>query len=193
MHKLSIRVFDTILDTSKIKDTVSRDSSSFWKPFCKSSGWAFSYERIHSISDLNFFLSRKIKEDILIFSGHGNTDGFHLSNGEIFKPDEEMLKPVPVKNAEKTIIFSSCGIGQNEKLCEQYKSFFGAQAVFAYKHLMSDRFCFLNESILLTMLSHHFSKKNVFSIKNFEDFQSKTLFMKNMNQEYVKSHPMVMV
>lgn len=193
MHKLSIRVFDTILDTSKIKDTVSRDSSSFWRPFCKSSGWGFSYERIHSISDLNFFLSRKIKEDIIIFSGHGNTDGFHLSNGDIFKPANENLKPVPAKNAKKIIIFSSCGIGQNEKLCEQYKSYFNADAVFAYKHLMSDRFCFLNESILLTMMSHILWKKNTFSGSNFQDFQSKTLFMKNMNQDHVKSHPMVMI
>lgn len=193
MHKLSIRVFDTILDSSKLKDTVTRDSSSFWKPFCKSSGWDFNYERVHSISDLNFFFSRKIKEDILIFSGHGNEDGFYLSNNDCFRASSEGLIKFPVKNEGKTIIFSSCLIGKKASLCEEYKKYFNADAVFAYRHLMSDRFCFLNESILLTIISHHFISKNSFSLKNFEEFKEKTSFMKNMNQSHVKKHPMVMV
>ena len=193
MHKLSIRVFDTILDSANIKDTATRDSASFWKPFCKSAGWDFSYERLHSISDLNFFFSKKIKEDIIIFSGHGNTKGFYLSNGDCFNSKNESLTPLPEKNHGKTIIFSSCGIGKNLALCQSFKDYFQADAVFAYKHLMSDRFCFLNESILLTMISHHFVKRNSFTQKNFEDFEAKTLFMKNMNQEHVKTHPMVMV
>ncbi|WED22819.1 hypothetical protein L3Q72_05350 [Vibrio sp. JC009] len=187
-----VRVFDTVLDGRNRRDTVTRNSADFWKPFCKSANWDFSYERVHSLKDLEFFLSRKIKEDVIIFSGHGNEEGFELSNGEVF--DGSNLKALSKKNHDKVIIFSSCLIGKNEQLCEDFKSYFSAQAVFAYRHLMLDRYCFLNESILLTSMEHQFNRgKKSFTYNDFINFQLQTDFMKNMNEKHVKLHPMVMV
>ena len=54
-----IRVFDTVLDGKHLKDTVSRNSADFWKPFCKSAGWEFSHERVNSLNDLEYFFSKK--------------------------------------------------------------------------------------------------------------------------------------
>ncbi|MEI7867467.1 MAG: hypothetical protein WCI11_06215 [Candidatus Methylumidiphilus sp.] len=179
-----VRVFDTILDSSNIKDTISRNSAD----------WKFSYERVHSLSDLSYFCSKKIKENVIIFSGHGNsTGGFYLSNGECFSPESDLS--FPEKNHDKIIIFSSCLIGDNERLCLDFKKFFNAEHIFAYRHEMQDRFCFLNESILLTFFEHKtltsFSHPN-FTKKDFEDFQDKTDFMKNMNESHRRLHPMVM-
>lgn len=184
-----IRVFDTILDSKNIRDTVSRNSSDFWKPFCKSAGWTFSHERVHSIKDLEFFFSRKIKEEVIIFSGHGDEHGFRLSNGEYFNGDE--ICELPEKNKGKVIIFSSCLMGKNAMISQKLKDFFSAQALFAYRHIMSDRFCFLNESILLTSIDHKLKKGN-FTANDYLDFQVSTEFMKNMNSKSVKLHPMVM-
>lgn len=191
-----IRVFDSILDGKKTKDTVSRNSADYWKAFCHSAGWDFSYERIHSLTDLEFFLSRKIKEDVIIFSGHGYagkeySNGFHLSNHEVYCGQPEIK--VPNKNHSKTVIFSSCLMGKSELLAQRIKSALGAEYLFAYKHLMLDRFCFLNESILLTMMENILSKgKRAFTNKDFIDFQVNTEFLKNMNGKHVKSHSMVM-
>ncbi len=45
-----IRVFDTVLDDKNIKDTVSRNSADFWKPFCKSeAGSSVMNEYIHLV------------------------------------------------------------------------------------------------------------------------------------------------
>ena len=186
-----IRVFDTVLDGKNIKDTVSRNSADFWKPFCKSAGWKFSHERVHSLSDLEYFFSKMIKEEVIIFSGHGNEDGFYLSNGECF--NGQNLKAFPKKNHDKIIIFSSCLIGKNEDLSQELKSYFSANALFSYRHLMYDRFCFLNESILLTSIEHKLTRgKQSFTWNDFLEFQAETDFMKNMNGKYVKLHPMVM-
>lgn len=186
-----IRVFDTVLNDKNIKDTVSRNSADFWKPFCKSAGWAFSHERVHSLSDLDYFFQKKIKEDIIIFSGHGNEEGFYLSNGECFSGSE--IQEFPRKNCGKVIIFSSCFIAKNDKLIKNLKSYFNAQILFSYRHLMFDRYCFLNESILLTMMEHSFNRGKVsFNGNDFAKFQGKTGFMKNMNEKHVKLHPMVM-
>ena len=182
-----VRVFDTVLDSSNIKDTAGRNSADFWRPFCKSAGWDFAYERIHSLADLEYFFSKKIKENVIIFSGHGNKEGFYLSNGDVF--DKEINGAFPEKNHGKTIIFSSCLMGKNDELCQELKSFFNADFLFAYRHLMEDRFCFLHESILLTVMQQHSTKK--FTPKDFEYFRSQTAFMKNMNQKHVKQHPMV--
>lgn len=192
-----VRVFDTILDSRNLKDTVGRNSADFWKPFCKSAGWKFSYERVHSLNDLEFFFNRKIKEDVIIFSGHGNEDGFHLSNGEVLDPDffgRCKENAFTKKNHGKIIIFSTCLIGRNRALAADFKECFGAEMLFSYRHLMSDRFCFLNESVLLTMIEHCFDKKDRFTRDgDFKRFQDNTAFMKNMNEAYVKHHPMIMV
>lgn len=182
-----VRVFDTVLDSAKRKDTVSRNSSDFWRPMCKSAGWACSYERVHSLVDLEYFFSKKIEENVIIFSGHGEVDGFHLSNGDVFTP--QSLSAFPDKNKGKIVIFSSCYIGKNEELSLGFKNYFDAAKVFAYRELMYDRFCFLNESILLTMME---SSTNNFTDASFRDFQVKTDFLKNLNKKSVKNHPMVM-
>jgi len=185
---LSIRVFDTVLDGKNINDTVTRNSSDFWKVFCNASGWSFNYERVHSLADLEFFMSRVIKQDIIIFSGHGNEDGWHMTNREVFIPSTFNHKKIHEKNFGKIVIFSSCLIGKSEQLCKEYKSLFGARKLFAYRHVMHDRYCFLNESILLSMLEQVGS----FSESDFIDFKEKTLFMKNLNKKHVRLHPMVM-
>lgn len=79
-----VKVFDTIL-ARRGNNTTSRNSADFWSAFCKASGWKFSYERIHSLADAEYFFSRKsIIEDIIIFSGHGHDEkGFQLSNDEL--------------------------------------------------------------------------------------------------------------
>lgn len=186
-----VRVFDTVLEGKAKSDTVSRNSADFWKPFCKSAGWKFSYERVHSLSDLNYFFSQKIKEEVIIFSGHGNEDGFYLSNGECF--NGQNLKDFPKKNHNKVVIFSSCLIGKNQELAQELKSYFSAQTLFSYRHMMRDRFCFLNESILLTSMEHKFHKgRKNFTENDFCEFQCDTEFMKNMNETNVKLHPMEM-
>lgn len=183
-----VRVFDTVLSSRNLKDTVSRNSSSFWREYCLSSGWSFSYERIHSLADIKLFLSRKIKEDFIIFSGHGNEQGWHMTNGDVLSTNTINDINIHNENKNKNIIFSSCLMGTNENLCEEIRESLGAKRLFAYKHLMHDRFCFLNESILLTLIENKIN----FSQKDFLDFQGKTEFMKNLNQKHVKTHPMRM-
>ncbi len=185
-----VRVFDTVLDNKKIKDTVSRNSANFWGAFTKSAGWGFSYERVHSLHDMEHFLGRVIKEDVIIFSGHGSNSGWHLTNGDVFHPGSLPATCVSPKNHGKIVIFSSCLIGRSLQLCSQYKTFFSAKALFSYRHLMCDSYCFLNESILLSVIDD--ARGRIVSAE-FDEFQKNTLFMKNMNQKRVKLHPMVMV
>ncbi|MGZ3745463.1 MAG: hypothetical protein ACXVBQ_16485 [Pseudobdellovibrionaceae bacterium] len=188
---MNIKVFDTILTSDKSGDSVSRNSADFWKVFCFSSGWGFNYERIHSLEDIKyFFCDTKIKEDIVIFSGHGDDEnGFHLSNGNVLTGDEDF--EISKKNHDKIIIFSSCLIGKNKKLSENLRHFFYAQCLFAYRHKMEDRFCFLNESILVTLIDH-INEKRIFTSADFKSFQDETAFMKNINKVNVKKHPMEM-
>jgi len=188
---LSIRVFDTILHKQK-GDSATRNSADFWRPFCAASCWKFNYERVHSLQDVGFFFSKHIKEDVIIFSGHGtDKGGFHLSNGEMIDGTQDFTQVA--KNAGKIVIFSSCLIGGDPKLAAALKNAFAAKNLFAYQHAMEDRFCFLNEAILLTMLGHHLEKGGKkFTDNHFLDFTIETDFMKNMNQKGVKNHPMVM-
>jgi hypothetical protein len=183
-----IRVFDTILSTNKNGDGVTRNSADFWKTFCAASGWKFNYERIHSLADVEYFFDNFIKEDVIIFSGHGcDSSGFVLSNGDVIDGSGGFL--VNPKNHGKIIILSSCSIGKNKKLAGNIKTFFRAEYLFAYRHLMEDRFCFLNESILLTMIDKN--KRDTFTDVKFSEFQLQTNFMKNMNQRGVKNHPLL--
>lgn len=188
---LAIRVFDTILKNNK-GNSAARNSSDFWKPFCDASDWKFNYERIHSLQDVEFFFSKKIKEDIIIFSGHGcDKNGFLLSNGDKIDGTVDFTKVAG--NAGKIVIFSSCLIGGNESLATSIKLSFAAHTLFAYRHEIEDRFCFLNESILLTMMGHKRENgKKSFTSGDFDDFVEKTRFMKNINQKSVKTHPLVM-
>lgn len=183
----SIRVFDTVLSHKRNGDSVTRNSADFWKPFCDASDWGFNYERVHSLDDLEFFLSRKIKEDVIIFSGHGNEEGFSLSNRDWI--DESWGFSMPEKNRDKKIIFSSCLIGNNPDLCEELKTIFKASHLFAYKHKIQDRFCFTLESILLTLMDE---KNGNFTPSRFGNFQGNTDFIKNMNKKHTKVHPLVM-
>lgn len=187
-----IRVFDTILSKKRNGDSVTRNSADFWRPFCAASGWKFNFERIHSLADIEYFFSEEIPENIIIFSGHGHDeDGFYLSNNEKIDGTQNFF--IHPKNHGKIIIFSSCLIGKSENLSNSIKTQFKAKALFAYQHIMHDRFCFLNESILLTMIDHKFEKGQLkFTKNNFGDFVEQTHFMKNMNQKGVKKHPLLM-
>jgi len=186
-----IRVFDTVLSSRNTKDTVSRNSADYWKVYCQASGWPFSHERLHSLADFEYFMSRKIKEDVIIFSGHGSDgEGFHFSNGDVFYGQDEIK--IHAKNHGKIVIFSSCLIGKNKALSEALKDSFNAEALFAYRHEMLDKFCFLNESILLTSIEHQLERGKSFTENSFIDFVVNTEFLKNMNEKGVKSHPMEM-
>lgn len=186
-----VRVFDTVLNSRNIKDTVTRNSSSFWKEFCAASRWSFSYERVHSLTDLKYFLSRTIKEDFIIFSGHGDNSGWHMTNGDILSAESSEEIKLHKNNTDKNIIFSSCLIANNEDLCQILKDNLHAKRLFAYKHEMLDAFCFLNESILLNQIEQ-VEKNKGFTTKDFAEFQQNTNFMKNLNQKHVRSHPMKM-
>lgn len=95
-----IRVFDTILEDNA-GDTVTRNSADFWRIFCQSSKWRFSYERVHSLDDLRFFFKKPIKENVIIFSGHGNKqDGYFLSNGQCFSGEEKKINIFKYKQKE---------------------------------------------------------------------------------------------
>jgi hypothetical protein len=189
--KLKIRVFDTILEKTN-GDTTGRNSADFWRPFCAASGWSFNYERVHSLEDINFFFGKPIKEEIIIFSGHGEkAGGFCLSNNE--KIDGTQQINIHKRNEGKIIIFSSCSIGKNKTLADAIKSQFSAKNLFAYQHVVEDRFCFLNESILLTMMDHLFENgRKSYTENDFFDFTFSTDFMKNINCARVRNHPMLM-
>jgi hypothetical protein len=194
-YKMSfgIRVFDTVLNTRNRKDTVSRNSSSFWREFCLASGWSFGYERVHSLSDLNHFMARKIEEDVVIFSGHGNEDGWHMTNGDALTRESAQEIQISNKNHGKTIIFSACNMANNEELCSDLAKSFQAKRLFAYHHLMHDKYCFLCESILLTLIDEKENvKMGTFGDTDFRLFLGNTDFIKNLNQKYVKTHPMAM-
>lgn len=186
-----VRVFDTVLNSRNIKDTVTRNSSSFWKEFCTVSGWSFSYERIHSLTDLKYFLSRTIKEDFIIFSGHGDESGWHMTNGDVLSAESSAEIKLHKNNIDKNLIFSSCLIANNDELCRELKRNLQAKRLFAYRHNMLDAFCFLNESILLNQIEQIETSRG-FTTKDFIEFQENTRFMKNLNQKHVKSHPMKM-
>ena len=152
VENFGVRVFDTILSDNG-GNTTSRRSHAYWKEFCGASEWYFNYERIHSKSDLKYFFASEeypITEQIIIFNGHGLDTGFSLSNGDVIsKPgDFEVFG----SNRKKILIFSSCLIGKNKALALGLKELFDAEAVFAYTEKVSDGFCYLVESYLLTLL-----------------------------------------
>jgi hypothetical protein len=186
---LSVRVFDTIL-RERGADRTTRNSADFWRPFCAASNWEFNYERIHSLDDVNFFFSRPIREDIIIFSGHGSDSrGFHLSNGDIIDGTNQFT--IHQKNFDKTIILSSCSIGADAQLSTNIKNSLRAQNLFAYQHEMEDRFCFLFESMLLTLIDHRFERHASFGKVQFDEFKASTDFLKNINKPYAREHPLL--
>jgi hypothetical protein len=188
-----IKVFDTVLSHRNLNDTTSRNASDYWKPFAQAADWSFSFERLHSLADFDFFINRKIKENVVIFSGHGHqNDGFGFSNGELLNlASLEKLK-FPEKNKGKTIIFSSCLIAKNIELCRELKDFFSANSLFAYRHTIKDQYAFLFESLLLSEMEMVYLKTQKFTENNFIDYQVKTDHIKNYNQGFVKNHPMLM-
>lgn len=185
-----VRVFDTVLDGRKIKDTSSRNAADFWKAFCLVSGWSFSFERVHSLADFSYFMNRKIKESVIIFSGHGNEDGWHMTNGEVL--NENNIGGIHPDNVGKDIIFSSCLMATNIQLCKALKLQLSAKRLFAYQHIMQDRFCYINESILLSLVAKKIAKNTNFTAADFNKFMDDTVFLKNLNRKYVRPHPMLM-
>lgn len=188
----SIRVFDTIL-SEDFGDSVSRNSADFWKIVCLTEPWNFNYERIHSTVDVEFFFSKKtIREDVIIFSGHGDDKkGFTLSNADCLDGKEHF--DISPNNKGKIIIFSACLIGLNPRLSKRLKRFFQAKHLFAYQSAIGDQFCFINEYILLrnidkVMLQEH----REFTHEDFTKFTKETSFLKTLNIPSCKKHPMVM-
>ena len=82
-------------------------------------------------------------------------------------------------------------MGKNDDLMDDIYALFSPMAVFAYTDVIHDKYCFLYESILLTMLEHKYVKgTSRISQEFFWDFQDETMFMKNMNKKFVNNHPM---
>ena len=82
-------------------------------------------------------------------------------------------------------------MGKNDNLMWDIFDLFKPLAVIAYTDTIHDKYCFLYESILLSIIEFRYQKSSKSDIeKIFEDFQDETMFMKNMNKKYSKSHPM---
>ncbi|MGL6507973.1 hypothetical protein ACSZOC_19625 [Aeromonas hydrophila] len=92
-----VRVFDTVLDGKNTRDMVSRNSADFWKPFCKSAGWNFNYERIHSLNDLKYFFSKKSKRILLYFQG------MVMKMASIFQMEIALIKIQILSSQKKTM------------------------------------------------------------------------------------------
>ncbi|MGO3890365.1 MAG: hypothetical protein ACTJHW_05255 [Paenalcaligenes sp.] len=186
---MNIRLFDTILNINK-KNTTDRNYQEIWNAYTKLKGWKFFYERMHSLSDANFFLSKTISEDVIIFSGHGGrSPSFILSNGESLMPEDLEMIDIKKTTENKFIIFAACGIGKDLKLLKKYKDALKAKRIFSYKHEISDEYCFLFESILMEFISRNLE----FNEKHFDEYREATFFLKNINARNVKTHPMVMI
>lgn len=186
MHDISIRIFDTVLNT-RHRSSTDRNYADVWRAFAQISGWKCYHERLHSLSDVGFFLGCAIREEVIIFSGHGSLEGFYLSNNEKMTPKSLREHAPNPSTKNKIVIISACDIGKNTSLCLDYKDAFQARALFAYRHVMLDQYCFLYDSLLLTSM-----EKRKLSKSMFEDYQKDTFFLKNLNLKGVKSHPMVM-
>jgi hypothetical protein len=194
VEDFGVRVFDTIL-TDSGGNTTSRRSHAYWEEFCKASEWNFNYERIHSKSDLEYFFGSEeypMTEQIFIFNGHGLDTGFTLSNGDVIsKPDDF---EVFGSNRKKILIFSSCLVGKNKALALNLKKLFDAEAIFAYTEEVSDSFCYLVESYLLTLLySEFFYTDNFQGLKEILQITRKgTDIFRKLEMPGVSQHPLVM-
>jgi hypothetical protein len=148
--KMGVFLLDTQLD-KQWKST--RRGAVFWEEYCRHAGWSFAFERVHSLADLSYILSRSIQEHVLIFNGHSNrSNSWKLSNGD--KLDKTTQLKINDKNRHKVLLFSSCNIGGNEALCLRFKKLFQAHAVIGYSAPISDDFCFLVEPALLQLIQH---------------------------------------
>ena len=106
--EISIRVFDTVLN-GRHRSSTDRNYAEVWKAFAQMSGWKCYHERMHSLSDAEFFLGRAIREEVIVFSGHGcSTDGFLLSNGDWMTPDSVRECAPQPKTKDKIVILSVC-------------------------------------------------------------------------------------
>lgn len=187
-ERFGVFVFDTALDDD---DTASRQSASFWKEFCTSSGWDFQYERIHSMSDLKFFLvDRKISHPVIIFNGHGEKDsGWKLSNGDKLNDKTFDFEPNN-HNKGKIVIFSACEVGSNKYMSDQLKDKFCAEALYAYNCVVFDSMCFLIESLLLTYIDDDY--RSVALKNHYDDLKNGTQRLTKINSDQSREYPLVM-
>lgn len=169
--QFGVFVFDTKLDKS-LKS--QRQSGVFWEQYCNAppGRWSYANERVHSLVDLRYFLSRSISQPVLIFNGHGdlNGRGWVLSNGEFFNPHPRKDGSWCMKGGEhdcasspqldlhrnnhkKTIILSSCLLGGQSDLCSRMLEALDARAVIGYKAEVYDRTCYLVEPLLVHFLA----------------------------------------
>jgi hypothetical protein len=143
-------VLDSQLDRSLYSD---RQAADFWYRYCQSAGWAYGCERVHSLADLRFFLGRRrIREEVILFSGHGHRRrGLLLSNGERLAADTPLtLHP---SNVQKVFILSSCEIGANRRLCQALVHKLRARALIVYTRPIRDDICFIVEPYLLQLIA----------------------------------------
>lgn len=148
---MGVFVLDTQLDKSWRSD---RHAATFWEEYCRHAGWSFGSERVHSLADLQYVLGKRvIREPVILFNGHGHHgDGWRLSNGDCLGIEAE-LTPHPLNN-HKLLLFSSCGIGSNAKLCRHLLDTFRARALVSYTANITDEICFLAEPALLQLFRY---------------------------------------
>ncbi len=175
-------VFDTQLDKGWRSQ---RRAAGFWEEYARHAFWTFGHERVHSLDDLRYFLERRtISESTLIFNGHSSQKGgFQFSNGERF--DRSVTLTLNQKNRGKVVIFSSCCLGANQSLLEHYKTQLHAQAVIAYKSVVTDSIAFLAESALIQLLDIHLPAKATAIVRE------SLAPWKGINQRGAKGFPIV--
>lgn len=206
---LSIFIFDTMLDAQDF--TGRRQASGFWEKFCVAAGWDFHSVTVHSLADLGRFLSEPIPSSVIIFNGHGHDGkngvgqaGFSLSFGDVFRPQrkgsvrgqwilgtdssgnavEADLHP---ENRSKLVVFSSCLIGNNPGLCENFREFFSARAVVAYSRVTYDDICFLAEPLIV-----YLTESCGFKPKQAVDHVKETLHpLKGIMMQQLRAFPIV--
>lgn len=183
-HNFGIMVFDTRLDRGFRS---KRQAAHFFEEYALHAGWSFASERIHNIESLQYFMQkRKLPEEIIIFSGHGNeTTGFSFCDGPMLNDDTSDIEPRK-DNWGKILIFSSCLLGSNESLCMGLLKKFKAKALITYRTTMFDQYCFLAEIFLLQMLAHNAPPEK--AVENVKDALKP---MKNFIQKGIRSFPMV--
>lgn len=179
-------LFDTQLDRGCRSQ---RRGEVFWREYCRHAGWTFAYERVHSLSDLRYFLhDRTIKEPVLVFNGHGSSEtGWQLSNRECLDADTEIsVSPV---NRDKVVIFSACGMGSNPTLCQSLKRKLGATDVIAYRTTIDDAIAFVAEPLLIQLLNAEYEPGKIGPL--VEKVRSVLDPLKTLNERNAKKFPLV--
>ncbi|MDO8749722.1 MAG: hypothetical protein Q7K03_01050 [Dehalococcoidia bacterium] len=153
-----------VLESQLDKDLRSSRSQ---KEFMRLLGQTFSglsvfHREIHSFADLEHFIgeARKYKCDLIHYIGHGDIDQdgafLRLTNDDTIKlstAQPKMGLRVFHDLRDVVLLFSCCGVGDDEKSLLKLKQVSGARAIFAYRtKTVYDYQAFLTDSMLYQLL-----------------------------------------